>query len=77
MTVDLGDMYVITGATIWHDYGSGVAHCNQGLSISETGAFSGEESSVYSTGSDFGPPEMLSGNSIAFDDRIGRFVRHW
>ena len=50
MTIDLGGVYTTTGATIWHYYGNDRAYCNQKLAVSTTGAFSGEETTVFDTG---------------------------
>ena len=50
MTIDLGAVYPTTGVTIWHYYGNDRAYCNQKLAVSTTGAFSGEETTVFDTG---------------------------
>ena len=51
ITVDLGAPYMTTGATLWHYYDDNRAYCNQGVAISATGEFAGEETVVYDTGS--------------------------
>ena len=51
MTIDLGAAHSLTGVTVWHYYGNERAYCSQKVAISMTGAFSGEETVVYDTGS--------------------------
>jgi hypothetical protein len=49
VTVDLGDVYTTTGATLWRYYfqTSTRKYCNQKLALSATGQFAGEETVVY------------------------------
>ena len=77
MTIDLGTPCLITGVTIWHYYGNARAYCAQKIALSTTGDFVGEETVVYDTGSDYGPPESSSGNAFVFPAMVTRFVRHW
>ena len=50
VTIDLGAPHSLTGVTIWHYYGNDRAYCSQKVAISVTGAFAGEETVVYDTG---------------------------
>ena len=38
-TVDLGQLYMVSGVTIWHFYGSDRAYCSQKIAVSATGDF--------------------------------------
>jgi len=48
-TVDLGEVYMTTGATLWRFYyqTTSRAYCNQKLAVSASGEFAGEETVVY------------------------------
>ena len=77
LTLDLGTNFPLTGVTIWHYYGDTRAYCSQKVAISQSSDFAGEEVVVYDTGTGFGAEETETGNSIAFDRTVARFVRHW
>lgn len=75
--IDLGANFPIIGATIWHYHGDTRRYCSQKVALSTTGLFQGEEVVVYDTGLDYGELETDSGNTMAFDHTIARYVRHW
>jgi hypothetical protein len=78
VTVDLGRRYSLTGVRLWHYYADARAYCGQRVSVSRSGAFGGEETVEWDTGSEFGPPESEAGNYVAFDEPVvARYVRHY
>eukprot|EP00750_Incisomonas_marina_P004237 INCI13453.3.p1 GENE.INCI13453.3~~INCI13453.3.p1 ORF type:complete len:3980 (-),score=725.08 INCI13453.3:2233-13494(-) len=76
VTVDLGSEYVITSVTLWHYYADIRQYCSQSVLLSKTGAFTGEEVKVYSTGTGYGPVETAEGHTINFNATTARYVRH-
>jgi len=77
VTVDMGDVYWVTGVTIWHYYSDARRYCNQKVVLSTTGAFSGEEVTMYAVAG-YGTAESADGNTIIFDAATeARYVRHY
>ena len=77
ITIDLGAVYTINSVTVWHYSGDTRRYCGQKVAISSTGDFTGEETTVYDTGSDFGDVEQDGGFVMEFPATTGRFIRHW
>ena len=77
MTIDLGAFYEVGSVTIYNYYGDTRKYCGQKLALSTTGDFNGEETVVYDTKQDYGPPEKKTGNNHMFSPTVTRFVRYY
>lgn len=66
-------VYPIFGVRLWHYWADGRAHNQQTVELSLDGsAFT----TVWDTGSSYGPAETSAGNLVPVDGLFGRYVRH-
>eukprot|EP01051_Picozoa_sp_SAG22_P008461 SAG22_NODE_645_length_8202_cov_5.985684_3_plen_906_part_00 len=73
MTIDLGDLYMVNGVTIWHYYGNDRAYCQQKICVSATGLFGGEGYCPFDTGEENGPTESEDGNAFTFPPTVAQY----
>jgi hypothetical protein len=76
VTIDLGEVRIISSVTVWHYYTDGRAYCGQTIELSLTGEFNSEQTFLYDTGTGYGPAETSSGNTVAANKVPARYVRH-
>eukprot|EP00035_Acanthoeca_spectabilis_P007646 m.140033 g.140033 ORF g.140033 m.140033 type:complete len:442 (-) comp14027_c0_seq1:112-1437(-) len=76
--VDLGTQQRVGSVTTWMYWLDSRRYCGQRILVSQTGAFTGEETQIYSTpGTDYGHVETSAGNTVYANGVVGRYVRFW
>ena len=85
--MDLGSLAHVSRIRRWLYYGDGRSYCNQAVVLSATGAFAGEEETVWqcSDYEDCGPEKTeeagfegnLTGKVIRFPSRPARYIRYY
>ena len=73
VTVDLGYTATLDAVVLYHYWVDGRQYCGQKVEISSDG---NQWTTVYDTGSSYGPVETKDGNRVEFSPTPGRYIRH-